>query len=381
MMEKIKYDQFCNSKLQKRSFFSPLSVRRWRNFKQNRRGWWSLWLFLFLCFCSFSAEFIANDRPIIASYKGELLFPVFFDYSDEKFGGNLAVADFRDSFIQNEIAKHGWAVWPLVRYSYNTVVGNKTVALSPPFWLQSKEERCINYAQGSADPECTISRWNWLGTDDLTRDVFARVLYGFRLSIIFSILLTAISTIIGVIAGAVQGYFGGWVDLICQRLIEIWSSVPSLYLIIIMAAVLAQGFWVLLGVMLLFQWVALVGVVRAEFLRARNFAYITAARALGVPDRIIIIRHLLPNAMVASLTYMPFLLTSGISLLTSLDYLGFGLPPGYPSLGEVMRQATSNLNAPWIGITGFVVIATLLALLAFIGEAVRDAFDPRKTLQ
>ncbi|WP_074381218.1 ABC transporter permease [Bartonella doshiae] len=380
-MQKAKCESTQSFKLQKESFFSPLNARRWRNFKKNRRGWWSLWLFLFLCFCSFSAEFIANDRPIIASYKGEILFPIFFDYPDEKFGGNLAVADFRDPFIQNEITEHGWALWPLIRYSYNTVVGNKTVALAPPFWLQSKEERCINYVQGSADPECTLSQWNWLGTDDLTRDVFARVLYGFRVSIIFSILLTFVSTIIGVTAGAIQGYFGGWIDLIFQRFIEIWSSVPSLYLVIIMAAVLAQGFWVLLGVMLLFQWVALVGVVRAEFLRARNFTYVDAARALGVPNRIIMVRHLLPNAMVAALTYMPFLLTSGVSLLTSLDYLGFGLPPGYASLGELMRQATTNLNAPWIGITGFVVIAVMLSLLAFIGEAARDAFDPRKTLQ
>ncbi|MFT4320324.1 ABC transporter permease [Bartonella bacilliformis] len=380
-MEKTQPCKVYTSKLEKRPFLSPLNARRWRNFKQNRRGFWSLWLFLFLCLCSFSAEFIANDRPIIASYKGELLFPVLFDYPDEKFGGSLAVADFRDPLIQSEIAKYGWAVWPLVRYSYNTIVGNKTTALALPFWLESKEKRCINYSQGSSDPDCTISRWNWLGTDDLTRDIFARVLYGFRLSIIFSILLTAISTFIGVVAGAVQGYFGGWVDLIFQRFIEIWSSVPSLYLVIIMAAVLTQGFWILLGVMLLFQWVALVGVVRAEFLRARNFTYISAARALGVPSRIIMTRHLLPNAMVAALTYMPFLLTSGISLLTSLDYLGFGLPPGYPSLGELMRQATTNLNAPWIGITGFVVIAVMLSLLAFIGEAVRDAFDPRKTLQ
>ncbi|AQX27474.1 microcin C transport system permease protein [Bartonella sp. JB63] len=377
-MEKEKYNRLCNDKLKQWAFLSPLNARRWNNFKQNRRGLWSLWLFLFLCFCSFLAEFIANDRPIIVSYKEEFLFPIFFDYPDEKFGGNLAKADFRDPFIQNEIAQHGWAFWPLVRYSYNTVVGNKTLALAPPFWLQSKEERCISYAKGSADPECNINHWNWLGTDDLTRDIFARVLYGFRVSIIFSILLTAISAIIGITAGAVQGYFGGWIDLICQRLIEIWSSVPSLYLVIIMAAVLAQGFWMLLGVMLLFQWVVLVGVVRAEFLRARNFTYISAARALGVPNRIIMMRHLLPNAMVAALTYLPFLLTSGISLLTSLDYLGFGLPPGYASLGEVMRQATSNLNAPWIGITGFVVIAVILSLLAFIGEAARDAFDPRK---
>ncbi|WP_336287810.1 ABC transporter permease [Bartonella sp. CB60] len=380
-MQEVGHDSVHSSKLQKEPFFSPLNARRWRNFKKNRRGWWSLWFFLFLCFCSFSAEFIANDRPIIASYKGELLFPIFFDYPDEKFGGSLIVADFRDPFIQNEIAQHGWTLWPLVRYSYNTVMGNRSVALAPPFWLQSKEERCVNYAQGDADPECTIGQWNWLGTDDLTRDIFARVLYGFRVSITFSILLTIISTIIGVTAGAVQGYFGGWVDLIFQRLIEIWSSVPSLYLVIIMAAVLAQGFWVLLGVMLLFQWVTLVGVVRAEFLRARNFTYVDAARALGVPNSTIMVRHLLPNAMVAALTYMPFLLTSGVSLLTSLDYLGFGLPPGYASLGELMRQATINLNAPWIGITGFVVIAVMLSLLAFIGEAARDAFDPRKTLQ
>ncbi|WP_336278823.1 ABC transporter permease [Bartonella sp. CB175] len=377
-MQEARQDSSHNSKLRQDLYFSSLNARRWHNFKQNRRGWWSLWIFLFLCFCSFSAEFIANDRPIVASYKGEFLFPIFFDYSDEKFGGNLAIADFRDPFIQSEIAKHGWALWPLVHYSYNTIVGNKTVALAPPFWIQSKEERCVNYTQGSADPECTISRWNWLGTDDLTRDIFARVLYGFRVSIIFSIFLTVISTIIGVIIGAIQGYFGGWVDLIFQRVIEIWSSVPSLYLVIIMAAVLAQGFWVLLGVMILFQWVTLVGVVRAEFLRARNFTYVTAARALGVPNGIIMVRHLLPNAMVAALTYMPFLLTSGVSLLTSLDYLGFGLPPGYASLGELMRQATINLNAPWIGITGFVVIAVMLSLLAFIGEAARDAFDPRK---
>ncbi|MDD9332215.1 MAG: ABC transporter permease [Bartonella sp.] len=377
-MEKERGNRLCDDKLKRWTFFSPLNVRRWHNFKQNRRGLWSLWLFLFLCVCSFSAEFIANDRPIIASYKGELLFPIFFDYPDEKFGGNLAKADFRDPLIQNEIAQHGWAFWPPVRYSYNTIVGNKTLALAPPFWLQNKDEHCVSYAQENAHLECGINHWNWLGTDDLTRDIFARVLYGFRVSIIFSILLTAISAIIGIIVGAVQGYFGGWIDLICQRLIEIWSSVPSLYLVIIMAAVLAQGFWMLLGVMLFFQWVVLVGVVRAEFLRARNFTYISAARALGVPNRIIMMRHLLPNAMIAALTYLPFLLTSGISLLTSLDYLGFGLPPGYASLGEVMRQATSNLNAPWIGITGFVVIAVTLSLLAFIGEAARDAFDPRK---
>ena len=365
----------------KRPFLSPLNERRWRNFKKNRRGWWSLWIFLILCLFSFGANFIANDRPIIASYKGELLFPVLFDYPDSKFGGVLATVDFREDYIKKEINEHGWAIWPPVHYSYDTTVGNKPVALAPPFWLQSKDERCKNYALGAKDPECTIGNWNWLGTDDQTRDVFARVLYGFRVSILFTVILTAVSSIIGIAAGAVQGYFGGWVDLIFQRFIEIWSSVPALYLIIIMAAVLGQGFWVLLGIMLLFQWVALVGVVRAEFLRARNFEYVNAARALGVPNITIMIRHLLPNAMVAALTYLPFLLTAGISTLTALDYLGFGLPPGSASLGELMRQAATNLNAPWIGITGFVAIAVMLSLLAFIGEAARDAFDPRKTFQ
>lgn len=365
----------------KRPFLSPLNQRRWRNFKANRRGWWSLWIFIFLCICSFSAELIANDRPIIAAYKGEILLPVLFDYPDSKFGGVLGKADFRDATIKSEIEQHGWAVWPPVHYSYNTLTGNKSVAFAPPFWLQTMADRCANYQGGINDPDCTIGNWNWLGTDDRTRDVFARTLYGFRVSIAFTVILTVISAIIGIAAGAIQGYFGGWVDLIFQRFIEIWSSVPALYLIIIMAAMLAQGFWVLLGIMLLFQWVALVGVVRAEFLRARNFEYVTAARALGVSNIKIMLRHLLPNAMVAALTFVPFLLTAGISTLTSLDYLGFGLPPGSASLGELMRQATGNLNAPWLGITGFVTIATMLSLLAFIGEAARDAFDPRKTFQ
>lgn len=364
----------------RRPFLSPLNQRRWRNFKANRRGWWSLWVFLFLCLFSFGAEFVANDRPIVASYKGELLFPVFKDYPDEKFGGTLGAAYFRDPLIQKEIAEHGWAIWPPFHYSYNTP-GEYSGALIPPFWLQTKAERCKLYPEGVSDSGCTFGNWNLLGTDDQTRDLFARVLYGFRVSIAFTLILTLFSAMIGIAAGAIQGYFGGWVDLIFQRIVEIWSSVPSLYLIIIMAALLTQGFWMLLSIMVLFSWVALVGVVRAEFLRARNFEYVNAARALGVPDRTIIMRHVLPNAMVAALTYMPFLLTAGISALTSLDYLGFGLPPGSASLGEIMRQATNNINAPWIGITGFITIAVMLSLLAFIGEAVRDAFDPRKTLQ
>lgn len=359
---------------------SPLNRRRWRNFKASRRGWWSLWIFLVLCLVSFSAELIANDRPIVASYKGELLLPIFFDYADEKFGGNLASAYFRDPYIQNEIARHGWAIWPPIHYSYNTASEN-TRALTPPFWLQSRAERCALYPGGKADSNCRFANWNLLGTDDQTRDIFARVLYGFRVSIVFTLILTAFSAVIGIAAGAVQGYFGGWVDLLFQRFIEIWSSIPTLYLLIILAAVFAQGFWVLLVILLLFQWVVLVGVVRAEFLRARNFEYVNAARALGVPNRTIMIRHLLPNAMVAAMTYLPFLLTAGISMLTSLDFLGFGLPPGSASLGELMRQAANNLTAPWIGITGFITIAVMLSLLAFIGEAARDAFDPRKTFQ
>lgn len=365
---------------EKRLFLSPINQRRWRNFKANRRGWWSLWIFLFLCLVSFSAELIANDRPIVASYKGEILFPIFFSYPDEKFGGKLASAYFRDPYIRNEIAQHGWAVWPPIHYSYNTPSEN-TRALTPPFWLQGKAARCALYPKGQADPDCRFANWNLLGTDDQTRDIFARVLYGFRVSIAFTLILTFFSAIIGIAAGAVQGYFGGWVDLLFQRFIEIWSSVPTLYLLIIMAAVFAQGFWVLLVIMLLFQWVVLVGVVRAEFLRARNFEYVNAARALGVSNHTIMTRHLLPNAMVAAITYLPFLLTAGISMLTSLDFLGFGLPPGSASLGELMRQATNNLTAPWIGITGFITIALMLSLLAFIGEAARDAFDPRRTFQ
>ncbi|KAA6205279.1 MAG: ABC transporter permease [Candidatus Tokpelaia sp.] len=364
----------------RRPLLSPLNQRRWQNFRASRRGFYALWIFLCLCLCSFCAEFITNDRPIIASYKGELLFPIFFDYADEKFGGRLAAADFRDPYIADEIAAHGWALWPLFHYSYNTP-GENSRALSPPFWLQTKAERCALYPQGAADPQCRLANWNLLGTDDQTRDIFARVLYGFRVSIAFTFILTFFSAALGIAAGAVQGYFGGWVDLLLQRFIEIWSSVPSLYLLITLSAVFAQSFWVLLVIMLLFNWVLLVGVVRAEFLRVRNFEYVTAARALGVGNFTIMRRHLLPNACVAAITYLPFLLTAGIATLTSLDFLGFGLPPGSASLGELMRQATNNLNAPWIGITGFVAIAGMLSLLAFIGEAARDAFDPRKTFQ
>lgn len=366
----------------KRPFLSPLNQRRWRNFKANRRGWWSLWLFLFLFIGSLFAEFIANDKPILVSYKGEILMPVLVDYPEEKFGGFYAVTDYRDPVIQDEINQNGWAIWPPVRYSYRTVNNEiPEAAPSKPFWLMSKEQRCARYAEGVNDPNCTIGNMNWLGTDDQARDVFARALYGFRISVLFGLILTAFSGVIGVTAGAVQGYFGGWVDLIFQRFIEIWSSIPVLYLLLIIAAILPPGFWVLLFIMLLFSWVSFVGVVRAEFLRARNFEYVNAARSLGVNNRTIMWRHLLPNAMVATLTFLPFILNGSITTLTSLDFLGFGLPPGSASLGEMLAQGKNNLQAPWLGITGFIVISLMLSLLIFVGEAVRDAFDPRKAFK
>jgi microcin C transport system permease protein len=366
----------------RRPFLSPLNARRWRNFKANRRGYWSLWIFLVLFVVTLFAEFVANDRPILASYKGELLFPAVIDYPEEKFGGFLAVTDYRDPVISDEIKAHGWLIWPPIRYSYQTVNDEiPTAAPSKPSWLYTKQERCQRYPKGADDPDCTIGNWNWLGTDDQARDVLARVIYGFRISVLFGLTLTVFSAIIGVAAGAVQGYFGGWTDLLFQRFIEIWSSIPVLYLILIIAAVLPAGFFILLGIMLLFSWVALVGVVRAEFLRARNLEYVNAARALGVPNRTIMFRHMLPNAMVATLTYLPFILNHSITTLTSLDFLGFGLPPGSPSLGELLKQGQANLNAPWLGFTGFFVLALMLSLLIFIGEAVRDAFDPRKTFQ
>jgi microcin C transport system permease protein len=366
----------------RRPFLSPLNQRRWRNFKANRRGYWSLWIFLFLFGLSLIAELLANDRPILASYKGEILVPVLVNYPEEMFGGFLAVTDYRDPVIQDEINAHGWMIWPPIRYSYRTVNDDiPEAAPAKPSWLYTKEERCSRYPLGTEDPNCTIGNWNWLGTDDQARDVLARVIYGFRISVLFGLILTLASSVIGVAAGAVQGYFGGLTDLLFQRFIEIWSSIPVLYLLLIVAAVLPPGFFILLGLMLLFSWVALVGVVRAEFLRARNFEYVNAARALGVPNRTIIFRHLLPNAMVATLTFMPFILNGSISTLTSLDFLGFGLPPGSASLGELLRQGQRNLNAPWLGISGFVVLSLMLSLLIFIGEATRDAFDPRKTFR
>jgi microcin C transport system permease protein len=370
------------SRNQRRPWLSPLNQRRWQNFKANRRGYWSLWIFLVLFVLSMGAEFIANDKPVLAFYKGELLVPALVDYPEEKFGGFYAVTDYRDPVISDEIEANGWLIWPPIRYSYRTVNNDiPEAAPAKPSWMYDKEFRCQRYAEGVNDPNCTIGNWNWLGTDDQTRDVLARVIYGFRISVLFGLILTAASAVIGVAAGAVQGYFGGWTDLIFQRVIEIWSSMPVLYLILIIAAVLPPGFFILLGIMLLFTWVSFVGVVRAEFLRARNFEYVNAARALGVPDRTIMVRHLLPNAMVATLTFLPFILNGSISTLTSLDFLGFGLPPGSASLGELLKQGQRNLSAPWLGLTGFFTIAIMLSLLIFIGEAVRDAFDPRKTFR
>lgn len=366
----------------KRPFLSPLNRRRWENFKANRRGYWSLWIFAVLFVLSLGAELIANDKPLIVSYQGEILFPVVVDYPEEKFGGFLAITDYRDPIIQEEIEANGWMLWPAIRYSYRTVNNDiPQAAPAKPSWLYDKETRCSRYFDGVNDPNCTVGNWNWLGTDDQARDVLARVIYGFRISVLFGLTLTLASAVIGVSAGAVQGYFGGWTDLIFQRFIEIWSSIPVLYLILIIAAVLPPGFFILLGIMLLFSWVAFVGVVRAEFLRARNFEYVNAARSLGVGNGTIMFRHLLPNAMVATLTFLPFILNGSITTLTSLDFLGFGLPPGSASLGELLRQGQRNLNAPWLGIAGFMTLSIMLSLLIFIGEATRDAFDPRKTFR
>ncbi len=359
---------------------SPINQRRLANFRANRRGRWSLWIFLLLFVLTLFAELIANDRPLMVSYKGELLFPVVTDYPESKFGGFLAVTQYRDPFIADEIQANGWMLWPPIRYSYGTPDEALAVpAPAAPTWMMPAETWCARYEQGPADPDCTLGNYHWLGTDDQGRDVLARVIYGFRISVMFGLVLTIISSVVGVVAGAVQGYLGGWVDLIFQRLIEIWTSIPSLYLLLIISSVLAPSFWVLLGILLLFSWVTLVGVVRAEFLRGRNFEYVAAARALGVSNLTIMWRHLLPNAMVATLTFMPFILGGSSTTLTSLDFLGFGLPVGSPSLGELLAQGKNNLQAPWLGITGFVVISLMLSLLVFIGEAVRDAFDPRKT--
>ena len=338
---------------------SPLTRRRWRNFRANRRGYISLWIFLALFALSLCAELLANEKPLLISYDGGTYVPVLVSYPETTFGGDFPTeADYTDPFVQELIAEKGWILWPPVRFSYDTIIRDL----------------------GRPAPAPPSSR-NWLGTDDQARDVLARVIYGFRISVTFGLLLTLFSSLIGVFAGAVQGFYGGWIDLGFQRFLEIWGGLPALYLLIILAGFFVPSFWLLLGIMLLFSWTALTGVVRAEFLRARNFDYVRAARALGVSDTTLMFRHLLPNAMVATLTFLPFILNGAITTLTSLDFLGLGLPPGSPSLGELLLQGRNNLNAPWLGLTGFITLAVMLSLLIFVGEAVRDAFDPRKTFE
>ena len=364
-----------------RSWLSPINRRRWENFTENRRGYWSFWIFMVLLVLSLFAEFIANDKPFYVRHDGRSYFPVFTTYSETAFGGEFeTAADYRDPYLQKLIAdKGGTILWPPIRYSYDTHnLDLPTPAPSPPTWKLT-EEQCKPAAEKKGSAGCRDLEQNWLGTDDQGRDVVARMIYGFRISVLFGLALTLISSFIGVAAGAVQGYFGGWTDLLFQRFIEIWTSIPSLYLLLIISSVLVPGFFVLLGILLLFSWVSLVGLVRAEFLRGRNFEYIQAARALGVSNRTIMFRHLLPNAMVATMTMLPFVLSSSVMTLTALDFLGFGLPPGSPSLGEMLSQGKANVHAPWLGLTGFFTVAGMLSLLIFIGEAVRDAFDPRKT--
>jgi microcin C transport system permease protein len=359
---------------------SPINQRRLKVFTRSKRGVWSLWIFLILFGLTLVGELIANDKPLVASYKGELLFPVVIDYPEEKFGGFLAETVYRDPFILDEINANGWMIWPPIRYSYNTVDESlATPAPSPPTWTLPVATWCKLYEKGVDDPSCGVGNWHWLGTDDQGRDVLARLIYGFRISVLFGLMLTIASSIIGIAAGAIQGYFGGWIDLIGQRLLDIWSSIPQLYLLLIISSVLAPSFWVLLGVMIVLSWTSLVYIVRAEFLRARNLEFVAAARALGVSNFQIIVRHLLPNATVATLTFMPFIAGGSVTTLTALDFLGLGLPPGDPSLGELLAEGKQYLFAPWISLTSFAVISGILVLLVFIGEAVRDAFDPRKT--
>lgn len=341
-----------------RFILSPLTRRRLAIFRSNRRGWWSLWTFLFLFGLSLFAELLANDKPVIIHYKDAYLFPILKTYAeDEIFGGGLKTeADYTDPWVAKEIHEHGWMLWPLIPFSYTTINYSVERAPSPPDSI------------------------NWLGTDDQGRDVLARVIYGFRISILFAMALTVISSIIGIFMGAVQGYFGGMTDLLLQRFIEIWQGMPILYLLIILASIVEPNIWWLLILMVLFSWMTLVELVRAEFLRTRNFDYVRAARALGVREPVIMWRHVLPNALVSVFTFVPFILNGAITTLTSLDFLGFGLPPGSPSLGELLAQGKNNPQSPWLGITGFMVLAIMLSLLIFIGEAVRDAFNPRKTL-
>jgi len=334
----------------------PITRRRIENFRKNSRGYWSFWIFLLLLLLSLPAEFIANDKPLLVQFEGSFYVPVIREYPETEFGGFFPTeTDYRDPVVVEMIEASGWLLWPLVPYSYDTHIAELPGPAPTP-------------------PDAN----NWLGTDDQARDVVARLIYGYRISVVFGLILTVLSSIIGVAVGAIQGFFGGLIDLIGQRLIEIWGGMPVLFLLIILASIVTPNFWWLLGLMLLFSWTALVGVVRAEFLRARNFDYVKAARALGLSNAKIMQRHVLPNAMVATLTFLPFITAGSVTTLTALDFLGFGLPPGSPSLGNLLSQAKDNLQAPWLGFTAFFVIAIMLSLLVFIGEAVRDAFDPRK---
>ena len=334
---------------------SQLNQERWRRFKANRRGYFSLWIFLGLFGISLFSELLANDKPLLIRFEGRLLFPLLHSYSEADFGGQFqTAADYRDPYVLGLIQAKGWALWPPIRFSYST----------------------INYDLPSPAPS-PPTRDNWLGTDDKGRDVLAQLLYGFRISVLFGFVLTICSSIIGIAAGAVQGYYGGAVDILGQRFMEVWSGMPTLFMLIILSSVVQPNFWWLLAITLLFGWMSLVGVVRAEFLRARNFEYVLAARALGMSNARIMFRHILPNATIASVTFMPFILGGSITTLTSLDFLGFGLPPGSPSLGELLSEGKANLQAPWLGISGFVIMASMLTLLVFAGEAVRDALDPR----
>ena len=336
---------------------NQLLKERLHRFKRNKRGYYSFILFTLLFVTSLFAELLANDQPLLIGFDGKLYFPIIREYAETEFGGEFEMAaDYRDPYVTELIEEKGWILWPLIRFSYST----------------------INYDLPSPAPS-PPSAENPLGTDDKGRDVLARIIYGFRISVLFGLTLTLVSSIIGVFAGALMGYYGGRIDILGQRFIEVWSGMPTLFLLIILASVVQPNFWWLLGITLLFSWMSLVGVVRAEFLRGRNFEYVLAAKALGLRNGMIMFRHILPNAMVATLTFMPFILGGSITTLTSLDFLGFGLPVGSPSLGELLAQGKANLQAPWLGISAFVVLATMLALLVFIGEAVRDAFDPRRT--
>ncbi len=335
---------------------NPLNEARWLRFKANKRGYWSLWIFLVLFVISLFAELIANDKPLLVEYNSQWYYPIAEQYAETEFGGEFETeADYTDPYVIELIEENGYIVWPLIRFSYDTI--NFNISGSVP----------------SAPDEV-----NWLGTDDKGRDVLARIIYGFRISVLFGFVLTIISSVIGVAVGATQGYYGGWLDLFGQRFIEVWSGMPTLFLLIILSSFVEPNFWWLLGIMVAFSWMSLVGVVRAEFLRCRNFDYVRAAHAMGVSDKRIMLRHMLPNAMVASLTMMPFILSGSVTTLTSLDFLGFGLPAGSPSLGELLAQGKANLQAPWLGFSAFFVLSLMLTLLVFVGEAVRDAFDPHQ---